>query len=114
MPYVGMKDQVRILRDKFNLSGNRRWGKGYVGLPYPLIESEDETLNLVLAGKSIARYGDGELNLALGGSCISQREKSPALQSELRQVLASPGQCLVGIPNIYSETPKMRSWLNHA
>lgn len=81
---------------------------------YPRVLSEDETIDRALAGQSLARFGDGELRLALGGTSISQRETSPALVAELRAMLRAPPQnCLVCIPNIHSATPKADSWARY-
>jgi hypothetical protein len=33
-------------------------------MAYPRVLSEDETLDAALAGRSLARYGDGELRIA--------------------------------------------------
>lgn len=77
-------------------------------MPYPRVLSEDDTVSAALAGKCIARYGDGELNLALGGTCIFQRP-NPVLAHELRKILVRPRPNLVVcIPNI--EAPTKASW----
>lgn len=91
------------------------YGKSRLGV-YPSVHSEFETLDQVLAGRSIARYGDGELGLALGGTCISQRERHDKLRLELIECLAKPENCLVGIPNIYGGLPerKFHQWLKLA
>jgi hypothetical protein len=82
---------------------------------YPHVLDEAATLELVLAGRSIARYGDGELRVALDRSCVSQ-EAHPALAHELREILRDGRGCLVGVPNVYGTdgrfiTPKQESWL---
>lgn len=74
-----------------------------------MVLSEPETLELVLSGRSLARYGDGELKMCEGASIKSQRHH-PDLQQRLRDVLQDSGACLVGIPNIRSETPKAEHW----
>jgi hypothetical protein len=75
---------------------------------YPKVLTEDETLNEALSGKSIARYGDGELSLALGGDCIFQK-RNTVLASELRKILTRPRpNLLVCIPNI--EAPTKAAW----
>jgi hypothetical protein len=66
---------------------------------YPAVLSEQATLDLLSAGRSIARYGDGEFKLCLGHPCISQAWH-PALQNRLRSILRKSGVCLVGIPNL--------------
>lgn len=82
---------------------------------YPEVASEDETLVQVVAGRSLARFGDGEMKLAAGGSAVAQRETSLKLRDELCQILADPSpQALVGILNIYSNTPKLVPLLTSA
>jgi hypothetical protein len=48
-----------------------------------------------LSGRSIARYGDGELRVALGRKCVSQ-EADPKLAGELRAILADEQNGLTG------------------
>lgn len=78
-------------------------------IAYPATLSEGETLQRVLAGASLARYGDGEFNLCNGSSIPCQRFDS-TLQLCLRGILKDSGDCLVGIPNIHSLTPKHQFW----
>jgi hypothetical protein len=79
---------------------------------YPSVLSEAATVELAHE-TSLARYGDGELKLALGRNCVSQRaDKSLAL--ELRRVLLEPGGCLPCVPNVQSGTPKAESWARFA
>lgn len=80
---------------------------------YPQVLGETETLDRVLAGASLARYGDGELKLCRGGPIKSQAADD-ALGHRLRAILHDSGECLVGIPNIRSETPKVAFWGKHA
>jgi hypothetical protein len=77
---------------------------------YPNVLGEFDTMVQVVAGNSIARYGDGELRAALGRGCISQ-VNDDNMARELRGILVNdiPG-LLVGIPNINSNTPKAESW----
>lgn len=79
---------------------------------YPAVLSESETLDLVCSGRSLARYGDGELKMCEGSSLKSQVHH-PVLQQRLFDILKAPGDCLVGIPNIRSETPKAAHWGKH-
>jgi len=65
--------------------------------------SEEETLALVLQGRSLARYGDGEFKICQGGSIKSQ-VFDPALGKRLREILLSSGDCVVGIPNLLMPT----------
>ncbi len=67
---------------------------------YPAVLGELQTLDLVLSGRSIARYGDGEFALAEGRSIRPQRHR-PDLGARLRGILNGEAEtCLVGIPNI--------------
>lgn len=76
--------------------------------PYPPVLTEDATLDAALSGKCIARYGDGELNLALGGDCVFQR-RNAVLASELKKILVRPRpNLLVCIPNCAA--PTKRAW----
>lgn len=78
---------------------------------WPDVLSEDETLDRVLAGASLARFGDGEFNLALGGTCITQKQVAP-IAAVLRALLKYPGQCLVGIPR-QGIGPKAGFWAKY-
>lgn len=71
---------------------------------YPVVLSEEATLDAALNGKSIARYGDGELRLALGGKAISQ-EPHPKLAAELRAILNS-SFVLPCIPRVSKDLPE--------
>jgi hypothetical protein len=81
---------------------------------YPDVRDEFETLDLILAGKSIARFGDGEFNLVRGGNCVSQRQV-PGISTELRRVLnwATPN-LLVGIPRLDPRSPKNANWVRYS
>lgn len=76
---------------------------------YPHVLNELDTLRAVVAGASIARYGDGEFKIARWERCKSQ-EHHPGLSVRMREILHRSGDCLVGIPNILSETPKKDFW----
>jgi hypothetical protein len=72
-------------------------------MKYPKVYSEESTLGISTA-KNLARFGDGELSLCLGGNCISQ-PFDPRLQRELREILQNRNtDLLVGIPNVQSKT----------
>lgn len=79
---------------------------------YPTVASERDTLNLVRSGHSLARYGDGEFALAAGRSIRCQKH-APRLQDRLQGILCDSGDCLVGIPNLRSQTPKAAYWQRH-
>lgn len=73
------------------------------------VVDEMKTLDKILEGYSISRFGDGELKLARGGNCISQIH-TPELQQELIQILKNKNKnCIIGIPN-YVESPKKWFW----
>jgi hypothetical protein len=78
---------------------------------YPQVWSETVTLDIAHEGKSLARFGDGELKLALGASAKSQawhRELGPALKAVL---IETRGPCLPCIPNIDTfRGPKEPFW----
>lgn len=81
---------------------------------YPDVFSEQGTVDAILTGRSIARYGDGELRVALGRKCVSQIADEN-LARELKAILRDPQNgLLVGIPNVESATPKKESWLRFA
>jgi hypothetical protein len=70
---------------------------------------EAETLRLVVAGRSVARYGDGEFKM-VGGASIKSQQADSTLADRLRNILLDSGECLVGIPNLESATPKAPFW----
>ncbi len=83
-------------------------------MAYPKVMTEHDTLEAAIAGKSLARYGDGELRLATGSDSASQRIKSDALRKELCDILKDPPpNCLVCIPNAKSKSPKERQWFHY-
>lgn len=77
---------------------------------YPKVLSEEETLQLVLDGRSIARYGDGELKLMFGKPCVSQLANT-MLAAELRNIIAYETKALIGIPTLDKRNPKYGNWL---
>ncbi len=77
---------------------------------YPHVLSESDTLNRVLAGASLARFGDGEFKMAAHNAGIKSQSADDALSERLRAILLDSGACMVGIPNIHSETPKAGFW----
>lgn len=80
---------------------------------YPDILSEDATLDLMLSGASIARFGDGEWRCAVGGGCTSQRAEK-GLAEALQQVLKSQHKhFIVGLPNPFGDCPRRESWIRY-
>jgi len=84
------------------------------GVTYPRVLSEVETLQRVLAGASLARYGDGELRQAAHAVNIKPQTADHALTARLRAILLNSGDCLVGIPNIHDRGPKALHWDRYA
>lgn len=80
---------------------------------YPSVRSEEETLRRVLAGASLARYGDGEFKHCADQANVSQAYH-PRLSARLREILVESGPCMVGIPNLHSATPKQAHWQKYA
>lgn len=64
------------------------------------VADEWQTLKTIREGRaSIARYGDGELEIMIGGG-IHFQESDPELARRLRRILRSPREnFLIGIPN---------------
>lgn len=75
-------------------------------MPYPEILSEDATVDLALSGTSLARYGDGEMSIMLGGNCVSQ-VYDQKLSAELKETAVSKS-VLPCIPNI--EASPRQGW----
>src|SRR5262245_31287564 len=79
-------------------------------MKFPPCLSEVETVERAIAGANLARYGDGEFNLADGRNCISQRG-DPKLAAELKAILEkAPKGCLPCLPTPYGGTPKKVNW----
>jgi len=72
---------------------------GSLTLSYPKVMTEWETMQAAVAGRSLARLGDGELRIADGGSAISQMG-SKALRSEMVSVLNGDHGVLTCIPHM--------------
>lgn len=66
------------------------------------IMSIDETLDWLEEGKSIARFGDGELDLILG-KAIGFQSANERLGESLKNILSSkPENCLIAVPDAIS------------
>ena len=78
---------------------------------YPSVMGEWSTLVEARGGRSISRFGDGEIKLALGRSAKSQAG-DPKLALELKKILRAPtGPVLPCIPNIGGPPgPKEAFW----
>lgn len=71
-------------------------------MKYPHVLGELETMRLVCEGRSLARFGDGELKMAGHNASIKSQVADDALSLRLGAILADSGDCLVGIPNIHA------------
>jgi hypothetical protein len=80
---------------------------------YPRVLGEFETVRLLLEGKSIARFGDGELKI-LDGRGYSREPTNYRLTQEMLGVIEAPaGGCLIGIPTMDPAGPKYLNWTRH-
>lgn len=83
---------------------------------YPTVLSERETLLAVCAGRSLARYGDGEFKMVARPVGIKSQDHDPVLRRRLAEILGDSGDCLVGIPNLHAvlaarhDAPKVAHW----
>lgn len=69
---------------------------------YPRVFGEVETLQRVVAGASLARYGDGEFKMASRVVGIKSQVANERLSERLASILTTSGSCLVGVPNIHA------------
>ena len=77
---------------------------------WPRCLSEDETLDRMRAGDSLARLGDAELKIAQGCG-NSFHAPNPALAEDLRRILHDPAPgCLPAIPTMDPRSPKYGNW----
>ncbi len=82
-------------------------------MTYPVVTGELDTLDLVLAGRSLARFGDTELAVAEGLGSASQ-PASVTLAIRLREILAGDSDgCLVGIPNLRAPIARAGFWTGY-
>lgn len=87
---------------------------GVHALTYPRVHTEEETIRAVGTGLSLARLGDGELKLILGGSALRE-PPNPKLGEELRTIVRKAKRGLiVGIPTLCISGPKYENWRKHA
>jgi hypothetical protein len=76
---------------------------------WPKCLTEEETLQKMLDGWSISRFGDGELAIALG-SGNSTHKPNPKLAQEFREILVNPApKCIPAIPTM-RPGPKLANW----
>lgn len=88
------------------------WHEVHMG--YPAVRDEFETLDQLRAGKSISRFGDGEMKLITGGAQIRE-PANKELGRRLLQILRYPHEDLiVGIPTLDPKGAKYENWKKHA
>lgn len=63
-----------------------------------------------MAGKSIARYGEGELRYCVKGMPIKSQLYDSRLAVELLNGLKSPGECLLALPRVWNGMPAEKFW----
>lgn len=81
---------------------------------YPPVAGEVATIRELLKGKSISRFGDGELKVLDGNGYTRERVPVPALTAELRSIAANPHRnCLIGIPTMDPKGTKYQNWQRH-
>lgn len=79
---------------------------------YPKVMNEYETLAAAVAGKSITRYGDGELRLAAGCGTAVTQPANGMLRGELIAILREPTHALACIP-VQGIGPKADRWIDY-
>lgn len=83
------------------------------GPRYPRVKGEFATVRKLLKGKSIARFGDGELKI-LEGVGYTREPVNGHLTAEMRMVVGMPhADCLIAIPTMDPEGPKYQNWRRH-
>lgn len=82
---------------------------------YPAVIGEFDTIREINKGRSIARFGDGELKTMDGNGVYTRELKAnSALVNELRAVARAPhGNCLIGIPTMDPKGTKYENWQRH-
>lgn len=71
--------------------------------PPPIMTSE-ETIRCLDEGKSLGRFGDGEMMLILKQGDLAFQKQDPTLQTRLEAVLTSTEQnFMVGLPRIFTD-----------
>lgn len=80
-------------------------------MKYPNVCGEMETVDELIKGSSIARFGDGEFKLIVGQGYVRE-PANPVLGAELARIVRSPAPgCVVGIPRLANAGPKNVNWL---
>lgn len=75
-----------------------------------MILTEDETLDIALAGRSISRVGEGELKFTLNKWDLKSQDYRPKLAEEIRRVLSVPSPALACLPRYLKTMPNEPFW----
>lgn len=68
----------------------------------PIVKNINDTIDLILKGNSIVRFGDGEFRL-INGFSIPFQEKNTELQNNLKQIFSvKEKKLLIGLPNTFT------------
>lgn len=80
---------------------------------YPKVVGEFATVEKLVQGFSIGRFGDGELKMATGSGYVREAP-SKRMAAELMELLHAPyPTCLVGIWTMDPKGPKFRNMMRH-
>jgi hypothetical protein len=83
-------------------------------LNYPAVKTELETIAAVAAGMNLGRCGDGEAKIACGQG-YAREPGGGRIAEEMREFIRNPHEgCIVGIPQLNSDSPKLDTWLRNA
>lgn len=88
---------------------------GTAHVKWPHVIGEFDTVQKLIDGYSIARFGDGEFGILRGRGYTRMREPNKRLTKELQRVIKEPREgCLVGIPTMDPKGTKYANWKRHA
>ena len=94
--YYNVRTRIKYITDRNYFSPNLK------------IMNSEQTIEWVLNGKSISRFGDGELSLILCDEAIGFQKKSDSLSKALERVLRKPDKNnLVCIPRTFIDRRDM-------
>lgn len=93
--------------DKVNKRIHRAFNEGFIKkvMTKPIVETMDETMDKLINGASISRYGDGEIDIICGRTQGFQK-KDRDLAKRLKYILNQNGKhedFLVGIPYMFED-----------
>lgn len=108
--------KLRMKKRVYKLDKNRWLSKNQLDLQYfedKLLYSMPETLQQIAQGKSLARFGDGEITL-MDGDDIDFQKSDPALAMELENILKNQDEkLLVCLPTMLTacDNDEVNWWL---